>query len=173
MGPVPEQVLPGTSTGPLNKVSTLNPPGWLAVSGGVPQGPQARRTRTPHRSVSRDQGASGQARQGGCSKMLPGRFWRPFGPGPPLGPPGPPWAPWAPLGPPGPPWAPLGPLGPPGPAWAPLGPPLAPLAGPPWARAQTASSAPALEPLVWTPCPPLCPPPGPTLGLGPFWPRLV
>ena len=24
MGPVPEQVLPGTSTGPLNKVNTLN-----------------------------------------------------------------------------------------------------------------------------------------------------
>ena len=44
MGPVPEQVLPGTSTGPLNKVNTLNPqPFTLGVAGrfggGTPRPP--------------------------------------------------------------------------------------------------------------------------------------
>ena len=129
MGPVPEQVLPGTSTGPLNKVNT-------PVSGGVPQGPQARRTRTPHRSVSRDQG---QARQGGCSKMLPE----------PSRPPGPPWAP---LGPPGPPWAPLGPPGPPGPPWPSLRPD--PVNPGPKGLLRPCPGAPRVDPL-----PPSLPPP--------------
>ena len=116
----------------------------LAFREGVPQGPQARRTRTPHRSVSRDQGASGQARQDGCSKrpFFAGRPWPP-----PLTPPGPPWPSLA-LAPFGPPWPPLAVLAPAGPQ-----PPLAPHALP----CQGGPPGPPLAPLSLAFAPPLTP----------------
>ena len=114
MGPVPEQVLPGTSTGPLNKVNTLNPqPFTLGVAGrfggGYPKAPRP--------------GGPGplrgpQARPGGGGAQKPAFLVFLA-----LGPPGPPWAPWAPPGPPWP-WAPLAPPGPPEPCLGPLHPPL-------------------------------------------------
>ena len=141
MGPVPEQVLPGTSTGPLNKVNTLNPkPFTLAgrFGGGTPRPPGQE---DPDPSPQRVQGPG---RPGGrvLKNLVFGCFgcslaplaslapWPPWPPWPP-GPPGPPGPPWPPRPPPHPPWAPLaslaplaplappGPPGPPGPSHAP------------------------------------------------------
>ena len=110
MGPVPEQVLPGTSTGPLHKVNTLNPKPFTLHKAGISGGG------TPRPSGQEDPDPSPQHVQRGCSKTCFFGFSGPLEPGAPLGPPGPPWAPfgfcgppWAPLGPPGPPCAPLRP----------------------------------------------------------------
>ena len=160
MGPVPEQVLPGTSTGPLNKVNTLNPqPFALGVAGrfggGTPRppgqedpGPSPQRVQGPG---GLRPGQAGRAQKMGVLRPPPGPPWPPLAPPrPPLPPPGPlaPWPPgplaWPPLGL-GPVWppeapnplnllappAPLGPPGPPEPPWNPgFG---ASLTGPLWA----------------------------------------
>ena len=138
---------PGTGAGsPGDQYWSQIPYGgcWPFPGGGVPQGPQARRTRTPHRSVSRDQGASGQARQGGP----PGPPWPPLAPaGPPPAPPGPPWPPLTPLAP-GLSWPPR-PVSPPTPWAAPLGPPAPPPLNPPGTPGFGAS----LTGPLWAPLP--------------------
>ena len=113
MGPVPEQVLPGTSTGPLNKVNTLPQPfglgGRWPFRGGYPKAPGQE---DPDPSPQRVQGPGGlrPGQAGGVLKKLilvsVSFVW-------------PAWPFLAPLAPPGPPWPPLAPPGP----WPPLGPP--------------------------------------------------
>ena len=133
MGPVPEQVLPGTSTGPLKKVNTLNPQLFTLNGAGISGGgtPRPPGQEDPDPSPQHVQGPGGlRPGQAGCSKTCfllafpAGLPWAPR-----LGPPGPPWAPLTLLHPPGPPWAPLGPPGPPWASLAPLNPPKRP--GPP------------------------------------------
>ena len=110
MGPVPEQVLPGTSTGPLNQVSPLNRKPFTLDGAGISGGGYPTRPpgqEDPDPSPQRVQGPGG-LRPGQAGRVLKNPLWAPLGPPGPLGPPDPP-------GPPGPPWAPLGPPGPPGP----------------------------------------------------------
>ena len=115
MGPVPEQVLPGTST----EVSTLNPKPFTLAGAGISGGgtPRPPGQEDPDPSPQRVQGPGG-LRPGQAGRVLKNLLF--FWPSWASWPPGPPGPPWAPLGPPGPPWAPLGP---PGAPWAPLGPP--------------------------------------------------
>ena len=151
MGPVPEQVLPGTSTGPLNKVPfTLDGAG---ISGGATPRPPGQEDPDP--SPQHVQGPGG-LRPGQAGRVLKnllfaGLPWAPLGPPgrPPCTPLGPPVGPPKPLGPP---WAPLGPPGPPFPFWAPLGPFWGLWGGPPVPLRPALLPAPFCLP---TPCGPL------------------
>ena len=62
MGPVPEQVLPGTSTGPLNKVNTLNPKPFTLDGAGISGGgtPRPPGQEDPDPSPQRVQGPGGR-----------------------------------------------------------------------------------------------------------------
>ena len=112
MGPVPEQVLPGTSTGPLNKV---NPTPFTLDGAGISGGgtPRPPGQEDPDPSPQRVQGPGG-LRPGQAGRVLKNLVFGCFGLKPlaSLAP----WPPWPPPGPPGPP-DPPGPPGPPGPSW--------------------------------------------------------
>ena len=108
MGPVPEQVLPGTSTGP--QPFALDGAG--ISGGGTPRPPGQE---DPDPSPQHVQGPGG-LRPGQPGRVLKNLLFWSAGLGP--GPPAPPWAPLGPPGPLDPPWAPLGP---PGVCWAPPG----------------------------------------------------